>query len=140
MKISTYNGPVTGLGRGGAGRKPSEETLALQAAIAASAVDGKPRAWEGAAKEYKKNGQRLRVVALNHKHADAPLGYSMTVGMSGENLTFLATVKTPEMLRGAAKPATPAEPAAEAPKATAATATATATPKPPAKKAAAAKK
>lgn len=115
MKISTYDKPVKGMRTGGPGRKPSEETLALQAAIEASAKDGKARRWEGGAKptfkkvqtevdgkkvetevrvdEYKKNGQRLRGIAHNHVTDLAPLGYSLSVGLEGEDLTFSAKPK-----------------------------------------------
>lgn len=135
MKISSYSGPVKGLNTGGPGRKPSAETLELQAAIEASARDGKARRWEGGAKEYKKNGQRVRVVGHNHVTEEAPLGYSLRVGLDGDDLTFLAKVKM-EKETTVAEDAPPA-PAPAKPKATPKTAAASAkaTPTPPRKSA-----
>ena len=112
MKISSYNGPVKGLNTGGPGRKPSAETLELQAAIEASARDGKARRWEGGAKEYKKNGQRVRVVGHNHTTKEAPLGFSLRVGLDGDDLTFVAKVKVE---KEEAATETPAETPAPAP-------------------------
>ena len=91
FKITNYTGEVKGLSRGGAGRAPSALTLALQDAIAASAADGKSRKWEGAASDYKKNAQKVRIIGNNHRTPVAPFGYSMNVGLDGQDLTFSAT-------------------------------------------------
>lgn len=84
MKISTYDKPIVRPARSGAGRKPSDTTLALMAAIEASAGDGKGRRWEGAGTEYQKNAVKLRQIA-------GRINFAVYVGLDGNDLTFSAT-------------------------------------------------
>jgi hypothetical protein len=113
FKITSYTGEVKGLRRGGPGRATSDLTLALQSAIAASAADGKPRKWEGAAAEYIKNAQKIRAIAYHYTTPTMPNGFSLSVGLDGKDLTFSAKPKQQK------DQATPEPPKVEATKPTA---------------------
>ena len=105
FKITTFTGEVKGLNTGGPGRAPSELTLALQNAIMESALDGKARKWDGAADDYRKNAQKVRVIGNKLKTEAAPHGYSVNVGLSGKDLTFIAKPAVTKEQRAAAEAA-----------------------------------